>query len=95
LALNERHLVMAKTSRIVGPDGQPIEMDLLDQEISAPSIAGIRQPWHASVATGLTPSRLAQILSCYNAGDLETGIRNGYAQRVRLAAQSATTGEHR
>lgn len=60
---------MAKTSRIVGPDGQPIEMDLLDQEISAPSIAGIRQPWHASVATGLTPSRLAQILASAAEGD--------------------------
>lgn len=60
---------MAKTSRIVGPDGQPIEMDLLDQEISAPSIAGIRQPWHASVASNLTPTRLAQILASAAEGD--------------------------
>lgn len=50
------------TSRILGPDGQPIQYDVLTQEVSAPAVASIRQVWHGSVATGLTPHRLASIL---------------------------------
>ncbi len=60
---------MAKTQRIVGLDGEPIDYEVLQEEISAPSIAGIRQPWHGSVASGLTPNRLAQILSAAAEGD--------------------------
>lgn len=57
------------TSRILGPDGQPIELDVLREEISAPSVTGIRQVWHSSVASGLTPSRLAQVLASAAEGD--------------------------
>lgn len=60
---------MAKTQRIVGVDGQPIDYAVLDEEISAPSTTGIRQPWHASVANNLTPNRLAQILASAADGD--------------------------
>lgn len=51
------------TSRILGPDGQPIQYDVLTQEIAAPAIATIRQVWHGSVANNLTPQRLASILA--------------------------------
>jgi type IV secretion system protein VirB1 len=39
----------------------------------------------ATARTG-RPRRLHQILSCYNSGNATTGIRNGYAARVRTAA---------
>jgi phage gp29-like protein len=49
-------------SRILGPDGQPIEYEVLKEEVAAGGLTGIRQVWHPSEATGLTPSRLARIL---------------------------------
>jgi SPP1 gp7 family putative phage head morphogenesis protein len=51
------------TSRILGPDGQPIQLGELTKELAAPSHVGIRTTWHASAADNLTPSRLASILS--------------------------------
>lgn len=58
-----------KTSRILGPDGQPIQLDALTEELSAPSLTGIRQVWHGSVASNLTPQRLANILASAAQGD--------------------------
>jgi phage gp29-like protein len=55
--------------RIVGPDGQPFAVEVLEQELSAPSVSGIRQVWHSSVATGLTPHRLASLLQAAAEGD--------------------------
>lgn len=49
-------------SRILGPDGEPIQYEVLGEEIAAGGMTGIRQVWHASVAVGLTPTRLAGIL---------------------------------
>lgn len=49
-------------SRILGPDGQPIETGLLTEELAAPRLTGIRSIWHPSVAGRLTPSRLACVL---------------------------------
>jgi phage gp29-like protein len=57
------------SSRILGPDGQPFELDALHEEVSAPSTTGIRQVWHGSVANNLTPQRLARILSAAADGD--------------------------
>jgi len=50
------------TSRILGPDGHPIEYDVLREEVAQGGLTGIRQVWHASEANGLTPQRLARIL---------------------------------
>jgi phage gp29-like protein len=50
-------------SRILGPDGNPIQIAVLDEEIAAGGITGIRQVWRNSVADNLTPARLASILS--------------------------------
>lgn len=49
-------------SKIVGPDGEPIQYEVLDKEISAGGVTGIRQPWHGGVADNLGPERLAAIL---------------------------------
>lgn len=54
---------MAK-SRILGPDGQPLELAVLQEEIARPTVTGIRSVWgYAPMAGSLTPSRLAQILT--------------------------------
>lgn len=53
---------MAK-SRILGPDGEPIELGILQEEIARPTVTGIRTVWgYAPIAGALTPGRLASIL---------------------------------
>lgn len=53
---------MAK-SRILGPDGQPIDTGILQEEIARPTVTGIRTVWgYAPIAGHLTPQRLASIL---------------------------------
>lgn len=59
------------TSRILGPDGHPIELATLTEELAAPRVTGIRQVWHASVANGLTPTRLANVLQAAADGSAE------------------------
>ncbi|WP_411832315.1 DUF935 domain-containing protein [Pseudoxanthomonas mexicana] len=56
-------------SKILGPDGQPIQYEVLDREISAGGLTGIRQVWHTGVADGMTPVRLASILEGAAAGN--------------------------
>ena len=53
---------MAK-SKILGPDGKPIELGILQEEIARPTVTGIRTVWgYAPIAGTLTPTRLASIL---------------------------------
>ena len=49
-------------SKIVDQYGRPIQYDQLTEELAAARTTGIRQIWHSSVASGLTPGRLANIL---------------------------------
>lgn len=56
-------------ARILGPDGQPIRLTTLGDELAAPTLSGIRQVWHGSVANNLTPARLSAILTAANNGD--------------------------
>lgn len=49
-------------SKIVDQYGRPIQYDKLTEELAAARTTGIRQVWHQSVASGLTPGRLANIL---------------------------------
>ena len=60
---------MAK--QLLGPDGQPIRKDILTQEISAPTIASVRQVFAPDPSIGLTPQRLAQLLRAAEEGDAE------------------------
>lgn len=59
---------MAK-SRILDQYGLPIEYAQLTEELAAPRLAGIRQIWHQSVASNLTPGRLASILQAAAEGN--------------------------
>ncbi|ROH88631.1 DUF935 domain-containing protein [Stagnimonas aquatica] len=58
-------------SRIVGPDGQPIRKNDLTREIATPSMEGVRRAWFESVATGMTPFELAEILDSAVIGDAD------------------------
>lgn len=50
-------------SKILGADGTPIELAVLSREIATASITGVRTVWHhGSVASNLSPDRLALIL---------------------------------
>lgn len=53
---------MAK-SKILGPDGTPLDTSILQEEIARPTVTGIRTVWgYAPIAGNLTPQRLAAIL---------------------------------
>lgn len=57
------------TSKILGPDGKPIEYDVLQEALAPPTLTGIRTVWgNPPIAPGLTPSRLAQVLIDANEG---------------------------
>ena len=55
-------MVGTRTSSILGPDGRPIIVQLLSEEIATPTIAGVRRTHEDRVASGLTPERLGTIL---------------------------------
>lgn len=51
--------------------GRPVRTQQLVREIAVPGITGIRQAWAGSVASGLTPVRMAAILRACDEGDLD------------------------
>lgn len=53
---------MKRTSSILGPDGSPIVLKVLSDEIATPTVSGVRRTHEERVATGLTPERLGTIL---------------------------------
>ncbi|MBX3507139.1 MAG: DUF935 family protein, partial [Parvibaculum sp.] len=55
-------MVRTRKSSILGPDGQPVEVALLSEEIAAPTPYGVRAIPLDAVASGLTPERLAGLL---------------------------------
>ena len=60
---------MAETTRLLDAYGQPVSLAELRHEHAAPQVAGIRTLWTNSVASGLTPQRLAAILQGAVEGD--------------------------
>lgn len=54
--------MVERTSSILGPDGNPIVIRTLSQEVATPTIAGVRRTHEERVAAGLTPERLGTIL---------------------------------
>ncbi|GLR51262.1 DUF935 domain-containing protein [Shinella yambaruensis] len=55
-------MVSSRTSSILGPDGRPIVVSVLAEEIATPTVAGVRRTHEDRVASGLTPERLGTIL---------------------------------
>lgn len=60
---------MVSTSRILGPDGQPIRLDTLDEPQTS-RVAHLHQEWQGHPARGLTPSKLTAILVAAEQGDI-------------------------
>ncbi|HEY4294524.1 DUF935 domain-containing protein [Luteibacter sp.] len=58
-------------STILDQYGRPIEYDQLTEELSAPSLTGIRSTWYPSTAGSLSPGRLAAMLEAANQGDAD------------------------
>lgn len=56
-------------SSIVDQYGRPIVLRELPDEVATGGMMSIRQVWHDSVARGLTPAKLAQILEAAAQGD--------------------------
>ncbi|WP_311272374.1 MULTISPECIES: DUF935 domain-containing protein [unclassified Rhizobium] len=54
--------MVERTSSILGPDGGPIILKTLSEEVATPTVAGVRRTHEERVATGLTPERLGTIL---------------------------------
>jgi phage gp29-like protein len=53
---------MARLSKLLGPDGEPIDYDeLFGPPKAGPTLAGVRSPISGYPADGLTPTRLASI----------------------------------
>ena len=59
----------ARTSSVLGPDGKPLRVATLSDDVVVSASTGIRQTWSNEIASGLTPPRLAAILRAANAGD--------------------------
>ena len=54
---------MANEVQLLGPDGRPVRRRALTREAGRPTMTGVRQLWRGeSIASGLTPRRLAAIL---------------------------------
>ncbi|MQT14398.1 DUF935 domain-containing protein [Segnochrobactrum spirostomi] len=61
---------MARLSTILGPDGRPVDKDLLTgPPIAGPTLAGVRSPISGHPADGMTPSRMAAIHRAAAGGD--------------------------
>jgi phage gp29-like protein len=54
--------LVERTSSILGPDGRPVVVKMLSEEIATPTVAGVRRTHEERVATRLTPERLGTIL---------------------------------
>ncbi len=52
----------AAKPQLVDPHWRPVSTADLRREFAAPQVAGVRQVWTHSIASGLTPARLAQIM---------------------------------
>lgn len=61
-------MVETRRSKILGPDGEPVQAPLLEGEIAAPQRFGARALVYYSEASGLTPQRLASTMRAANMG---------------------------
>ncbi|ABS69723.1 protein of unknown function DUF935 [Xanthobacter versatilis] len=62
---------MARLSKILGPDGRPVDLDaLFDKAKAGPTLTGVRSPISGHPADGLTPARLARIHRAAAQGDI-------------------------
>jgi phage gp29-like protein len=63
--------IIKRASSILGPDGRPLEREMLLDEQATPTMGGIRSVTAEHPSIGLTPQRLAGILRAAEDGDAE------------------------
>lgn len=56
---------------VLDASGNPVKKNVLIERVPEPGVTSIRQAWAPTVASGLTPQRLAQILLAANEGDIQ------------------------
>ena len=61
--------MVTRKSSILGPDGEPIEISLLTEEVARASLHGARAVHGDQVASGLAPDRIGQIMRQADTGD--------------------------
>lgn len=66
---------MVTTSRILGPDGQPIQLKQLASEPQTARLAGLHSEYQDHPTRGLTPARLARLYEDAEQGDLTAQAR--------------------
>ncbi|GEO82281.1 DUF935 domain-containing protein [Pararhodospirillum oryzae] len=54
---------------LYGPDGLPIRRKALREEISGPTVTGVRSPWRELVGSDVTPRKVAGLLRAADQGD--------------------------
>ena len=60
---------MVRQSRILGPDGSPVLVSELSDEIATPTVAGVRRIAEERISSGLSPEKLGTILRDAQTGD--------------------------
>lgn len=81
--------------RILGPDGRPIRIGDLSREIARVSQTGVRRRLTDAVAPGLTPEKLAGILSAAVAGDAHAYLTLAEEMEERSPQYAGVLGTRR
>ncbi len=72
--------------------GQPVKTTALKTELAAPTLSGIRTIWTDSVASGLTPQRLARLLQAAVEGDHDAYLTLAEEMEERDAHYASVLG---
>lgn len=83
---------MARISKLLGPDGQPIIIDELEQERAGPTLTGVRSAISGHPADGLTPARLAAIHRAAAQGEMQAYLELAEDIEERDAHYAAVLG---
>ena len=79
-------------SRLLDAHGRPVRRQQLTRPQAEPSLTGIRNAWAPTVASGLTPSRLAAILRSSAEGDLHDYLTLAEEMEERDAHYASVLG---
>lgn len=83
---------MAAEPRLLDVQGRPVRRQGLTREIAEPGLTGVRHPWGGTVASGLTPSRLATLLQACDQGEINDYVTLAEEMEERDPHYSAVLG---